>query len=350
MKTLISQSRSGKRRAMAQGLRFLVAVGLGECLMQGCSDPFESCAAHRTCSQAGGGGTGAAGDKGTADGGNGSPGAGQAGQMGGPEEEAGAGGASTFGGGKGAASGSAGDAGAPATSGGGAPGGEGGTAGGVAGSASGGRNASGGAVSTQTAGTDGGGSHAGGTTDTSAGGAAGGTTTAGGTLGSGGTTVDLTCTPGESRRCSKLDTSIPQCGRRLVFCTADGVWPAVSTACAVGDRLCTSGSDNDCDGVADNYQCACTLGKLTTCKLPGEPDCQRGLAPCVADNAEGTQTHVGTCASADSSTARPVNHTYCPNNQLLGSPCTQAAGSAGTWQSKCESFSNTCGFLYCIAL
>jgi len=152
--------------------------------------------------------------------------------------------------------------------------------------------------------------------------------------------------------CSELYPNISECRGKRVNCPTDGHWPLTSEACVPGERDCKSTDDADCDGVRDNMvdaACPCTPGISSTCYLPGEGDCMRGISVCVGKGGD-TGTNTLACVLPESGTPVPysLNRVWCGNDQLLGAPCMTSVGPQ-TLVSQCEAKPNTCGYLYCKA-
>lgn len=134
----------------------------------------------------------------------------------------------------------------------------------------------------------------------------------------------------------------------------NGARPA---SCTPGVRDCTSRNDNDCDGEPDSAKdatCACAVGEVRGCTLtdPNTQNCRPGIAQCALGPSNST-SFWGTCRARLQSDPAPtyvLDRLWDPEGCFLGSACTKTRNAAGvgTLQSKCATYSSTCGYLYCI--
>jgi hypothetical protein len=80
----------------------------------------------------------------------------------------------------------------------------------------------------------------------------------------------------------------------------------------------------------------------------GIASCPSGKTCLAIDPTDGDNGSTAT-TTAGSAPTYPKNMVYDPANSLLGTMCITTKGALGTMTSKCASFPDTCGNLYCVA-
>ncbi len=90
-----------------------------------------------------------------------------------------------------------------------------------------------------------------------------------------------TCTPLSTRGCSSGLTGVCSAGSQT--CSADGRSYSVCLPTTGASLEVCDGLDNDCDGVADEEVCSCVPGTSRACETAGLGACRDGVQTCTAD-------------------------------------------------------------------
>lgn len=125
------------------------------------------------------------------------------------------------------------------------------------------------------------------------------------------------CTSGATQACGP--TAVGNCKPGTSTCSG-GAWGACVGAVVATARDCTSGLDNDCNGIADNTLdgvCQCSPTHTQACTshpaLAGKGICKAGSQTCVASSAK-TSSSWGTCAGEVVPATRNCSATNADND------------------------------------